>query len=503
MNKDNKSSSTADKMRDLAFGKDAIEYCAPEALTPYNRNARTHDERQIEVLMSSIRAFGFLNPALVDKDGVIVAGHGRVEAARRLGQAQIPVLRIEGLTQDELRVYRLADNKIGELAGWDAEILAVELQHLVEVELDFTLEVTGWTGVEIDAAIHNDVTGDEAVDAAAEDIPELELVAVSRPGDLWVMGKHRLLCGSALESANYDRLMGEDTAQLVCQDPPWNIAVSAISGAGKTRHRPFLMANGEMSDEEFRGFIETQLACNLERALPGAVIQSFIDWRGVEKVIAAGARLGLELINVLVWHKGHGSFGSPWRSAHELIVCFRVPGGAIKDRVKMGKHGRIRSNVLEVPGMGSFGKGRMEALASHPTSKPLKLITELIRDVTDRGDIVLDSFMGSGSCLIGAERCGRIARGIELDPLYVDTIVRRYEKFTGEAAILEGDRRNFAEIARERNRENELPGDRSAERDASDTNKRSDRDPVGAGRIRRHARTHFVSACDGEVSNGE
>ncbi|TNE30970.1 MAG: DNA methylase N-4 [Alphaproteobacteria bacterium] len=474
---------------DYVCCKDQIRYYPPDALTPYDNNARTHDDDQIEVLMGSIEAFGFVNPALIDQHRVIVAGHGRVEAARRLGMVQVPTLLIDGLSEDELKAYRLADNRIAELAGWDDEILAIEFQHLEEVMLDFELDVTGWKPVEIDAAIIDAREDEEA--EAAEVIPEVEQDALSKPGDLWVMGKHRLLCGSALESASYERLMAGEHAQLVCQDPPWNIPVSSISGSGKTKHRPFLMANGEMTEDEFRDFIATQLARNIEHAKPGAVIQSFIDWRQLEKVITAGATLGLNLLNVLVWSKGHGTFGSPWRSAHELIVCFAIPGADIKDRVEMGKYGRIRSNVLEVPGMGSFGKGRAEAVASHPTSKPVQLLSELIRDVTDRGDIVLDSFMGSGSALLACERSGRAARGIELDPLYVDVIVRRWEEFTGEEAVLEGDGRTFSEITKVRERLNEDPAiNKSPSAEASST---SEPAAHGPGRIRRRARVQQPS----------
>lgn len=440
------STQAARRIDAVAFRHDRIAYLPIDEIKPYSGNARTHDENQITVLMASMKMFGFTNPALLDGDNVLIAGHGRVEAARRLGMKTVPVLWIEGLSPDQVRAYRISDNRIAELAGWDEHILAIELQHLTSIDIDFSIEVTGWSTAEIDVLIENAASCEDGEDPA-DIIPPLAKTAISRPGDLWLMGPHRLLCGSALETGCYERLMQGEKAVLICQDPPWNIAVKTISGSGKTKHREFVMGSGEMSEAEFRDFLQTQLACNLACVEPGAVFQVFIDWRGVEKVITAGTALGLELINVCVWHKGHGSFGSPWRSAHELIVCFRVPGAPIRDRVKMGQHGRLRSNVWEVPGMGSFGKGREAALAMHPTSKPVRLLTEAIRDVTDRGDIVLDAFMGSGSCLIAAHRTGRIARGLELDPLYVDTIVRRWQDLTGEMATLDGDGRSFADIA--------------------------------------------------------
>lgn len=438
------------QIREAVFASGKIEYLPPADLVPYPGNARTHDEHQIDVLKASLNKFGFVSPVLIDSAGVILAGHGRVIAAIERGFETVPTLCVDGLTPDQLRAYRLADNRIAELAGWDNEILAIELQHLMDVDVDFSVEITGWNSAEIDAIILDGDKQEQAEDDAADAIPEMAEGPVSREGDLWQLGLHRLVCGSALDPECYRRLLGDETAVLVCQDPPWNIPVKSISGSGKVKHREFVMASGEMSEEQYRDFLERELACNLAHAAPGTVLQVFIDWRGVEKVITAANGLGLELINIPIWHKGHGSFGSPWRSAHEMIVCLKVPGAPIKDRVEMGKHGRIRSNVFDVPGMGSFGSARDEALNLHPTSKPVKLLTELIRDVTDRGDIVLDSFMGSGSTLIAAHRTGRIARGIELDPLYVDTIVRRWQDLTGEAAVLDGDGRSFDEIANSR-----------------------------------------------------
>jgi len=477
---------TARQIAAATFRHERIEYLAIDEIKPYPGNARTHDEPQITVLMASMRTFGFTNPVLLDKENIIVAGHGRVEAAKRLGMERVPVLWIDGLSPHQIRAYRLSDNRIAELAGWDEQILAIELQHLSPIEIDFPIEVTGWSHAEIDVLIE-DAASDKAEDAD-DVIPPLARTAISRLGDLWLMGRHRLLCGSALETGCYERLMQGDRAALICQDPPWNIAVKTISG--RAERREFPMASGEMTDPKFRDFLTSQLECNLACVEPGAVFQVFIDWRGVEKVITAGTGLGLELINVCVWFKGHGSFGSPWRSAHELIVCFRVPGAPIRDRVKLGKYGRVRTNVWEVPGMGSFGKEREAALAMHPTSKPVRLLTEAIRDVTDRGDIVLDTFMGSGSCLIAAHRTGRIARGLELDRLYVDTIVRRWQDCTGEEAILDGDGRTFAAI--------------TAEREGAKDAANSSRPPV---RVRTRAGVNSSAVCSkprlSETGHGE
>lgn len=437
----------AEQIRAAAFTDGRIEMTPIEAVRPYEGNARTHDEKQIAVIMASMREFSFVNPVLVDADNIIVAGHGRVEAARRLGIKEVPVLRIGGLTPDQLRAYRLADNRIAELAGWDESILAIEFQYFVELDGQVPIEVLGWSSAEIDIKLDALGSGDD--DQEADSIPPLETVAVSRPGDLWLLGHHRLLCGSALDPANYDRLLQDEQVDFICQDPPWNLKINSIVGSGKTQFREFVMASGEMSEVEFRQFLRDQLACNRDRAKPGSIIQIFIDWRGAEKVITAGVALGLEHINICVWSKG-GGMGSPWRSAHELIVVFRKPGSPTRDRVQLGRFGRYRTNVWEVPGQNSFGKHRMEALRMHPTSKPVPLLTEAIRDVTDRGDIVLDSFMGSGTLLVAAEKTGRVARGMELDPLYVDTIVRRWQIYTGQAAILDGRERDFSEIVAER-----------------------------------------------------
>ena len=428
-----------------------------ELLIPYDRNARTHSDKQIDQIARSYQSFCAINPLLIDDHNRVVAGHGRLAAAKRLGLTHLPTLQVEGLSSDQLAAYRLADNRLAELAGWDEEILAIEFQHLSSVDLDFTIEAMGWDMPQIDILLDKHVRdqGGDVEDAGeadrADQLPSLGLRAVSRLGDLWQLGRHRVLCGSALDGTTYERLMLGQLARLCCQDPPWNIAVSTISGSGAIKHRPFVMANGEMSEEQFRQFLREQIRLNALWAVPGAVIAIFIDWRGVEKVITAGAAEGLELVNICVWAKTNGGMGSPWRSAHELAVMLKKPGAPICDRVSLGRYGRNRTNVWTMAGQNSFGAERMEALQSHPTRKPVQLIAEAIRDVTDIGDIVLDSFLGSGTCVLAAERTDRICYGMELDPIYVDSIVRRWEAFTGNAAILDGDGSSFAEIDAERN----------------------------------------------------
>jgi len=422
-----------------------------DQLIPYEQNARAHSDEQIAVIGQSIQAFGWMNTVLVDDNNVIIAGHGRVEAAKRIGLTHAPVIRVSGLTPDQLRAYRLADNRIAEIAGWDEAILAIELQHISEIDIGCSIETLGWKPPEVEILLETHVNSKSAADDGADDLPEISKTSVSRVGDLWLCGDHRVLCGSAVDPQALAKLMAGLKAQLVCQDPPWNIAVKSIVGSGKTKHREFVMGSGEMSDPEFRQFLCNELRSNAEQAVAGAVLQVFIDWRGIEKVIAAGEAEGLELLNVLVWVKTNGGMsGGPWRSQHELIVVFRKPGAKIKNRVELGKYGRYRTNVLQVAGLNGFGKGRMEALESHPTRKPVELIAELIRDVTDIGDVVLDSFLGSGTTLIAAERTRRICHGMELDPLYVDTAVRRWEQFTGRKAILQDCRRTFAQIEADR-----------------------------------------------------
>jgi DNA modification methylase len=426
-----------------------VEQIPIDLLKPYPGNARTHDDRQISKIASSLQSFGWMNSIIAERDGTIIAGHGRWLAAKTLGLTHCPVIRAEHLTPDLARAYRLADNRLAELSGWDDELVQIELQHLSTLELDFNIETIGWDHAEIDLRL--DPQKDEAGDPADQNVPEPEDVAITRAGDLWFLDKHRLLCGSALEASSFARLMDGKSAAMVFVDAPYNVPISGhVSGLGKTQHREFAMASGEMSDAEFQRFLATNAQLLADNAEDGAILMMCMDWRGLLNLQLAVREVGLSLVNLAVWAKAAGGMGSLWRSQHELVLITKKGKAPHRNNVELGKHGRYRTNVWRYAGVNTFGKGRMEQLSGHPTPKPIAMVADAIRDVSHRGEIVLDSFMGSGTTLLAAERTGRIAYGMDLDPAYIDLAIRRWEKMTGRSAVLAATVQSFAEVAEER-----------------------------------------------------
>lgn len=420
-------------------------------LKPYAGNARRHSKKQIQQIAKSIERFGFTNPVLVGPDMTIVAGHGRVEAAKTLKLAHVPVLRLSNLSPEEIRAYVLADNRLAEKAGWDRELLAIELQALTELDLDFDIELTGFEIPEIDILIGEKAASDphagDADDQADATIPP-QAPAITRFGDHWQIGRHRLLCGDALQPDQVSRLMDGDRADMVFTDPPYNVVVEGFaSPQSKEPRREFAMASGEMNESEFERFLATALQ-NLSRVLKnGAIAFVCMDWRHMRELQNAAAAPGAfsELKNVCVWTKSNGGMGSLYRSQHELVFVFKKGDGAHINNVELGKHGRNRTNVWAYAGVNAFGSNRSDELAMHPTVKPVDLIVDAIKDVTPRNALVLDTFGGSGSTLIAAHKCGRTARLIELDPLYCDVIIRRWQKLTGQAAQRLSDGARFDE----------------------------------------------------------
>lgn len=423
-----------------------IEMMPVGSLRPYTRNARTHSKRQVQQIAESIRRFGFTNPVLISDDGEIVAGHGRVMAAKELGLHEVPTLRLSHLRADERRAYVLADNKLAENAGWDAETLAIELQALIDINFDVTL--TGFSLAEIDFAIE---TGTGADASELDVVPDLERVAVSKSGDLWILGDHRVLCGDSRSSEAVAHLLGGARADLVFTDPPYNVKIDGHTGGlGSIKHREFAFAAGEMSSDQFTSFLTVTLGNAAAVSKDGAIAFVCMDWRHLRELLDAGSTVFSELKNLCVWNKTNGGMGSFYRSKHELIFVFKVGTLPHTNSFGLGETGRYRTNVWDYAGISSLGAGRTDTLAMHPTVKPVALVADAIKDCSRRGEIVLDLFGGSGSTLIAAASCGRRGYLLEYDPLYCDTIVRRWEQHSGKSARLERSSLTFEEVAEER-----------------------------------------------------
>jgi DNA modification methylase len=413
---------------------DRIEMLAPGALKPFGRNARTHSKKQLRQIADSIERFGFTNPVLIDADGVILAGHGRVAAALLLGLGHVPCLRIETMTAAEKRAYVIADNKLALNAGWDEDILAEELKDLLASGLDFDIGLTGFSIPEIDSLIEGlepNEPGAPEDDVLPEDVGPPRC----QPGDLWQLGPHRLVCGSALDRSTVAALMGGERAQMVFTDPPYNVPIQGhVGGSGSIRHREFAMAAGEMSTAEFTAFLRAAFESLVGSSSDGAIHFICMDWRHVGEVLAAADGVYAELKNLIVWVKDNGGMGTFYRSRHELIFAFKNGTAPHRNSFELGQHGRYRTNVWQYKGVNTLRSGRMDELAMHPTVKPVQMITDAIKDVSQRGAIVLDLFGGSGSTLIAAHKTGRRGYLCELDPIYCDRIIRRWEVFARDEA---------------------------------------------------------------------
>jgi DNA modification methylase len=427
-----------------------IEYTLVNELRPYPNNARTHSKKQIRQIANSIKTFGFCNPVLIDDAKQIIAGHGRVEAAKLLGIDAVPTCRLSHLSEADKRAYILADNKLAEKAGWDKELLAIELQGLID--LDVEIELTGFEMPEIDLILEDAREARGASSGPEDDVPQYASgPVVTRPGDLWVLGNHCLLCADARDQAAYEHLLEGAKAQFVLTDPPYNVAIDGnVCGLGRIRHRDFAMGCGEMSEAEFTAFLQTVLGRLAENTVDGSIHQICIDWRHMWEMLAAGRKVYNELKNLCVWNKSNAGMGSFYRSKHELVFVWKSGTAAHINNFELGQHGRNRTNVWDYAGISSLRAGRFEELAMHPTVKPVALVADAIKDCSRRGALVLDPFCGSGTILIAAERTGRKARALEIDPAYVDVGVRRWQTYTGKAAVLAASGETFETIEEQR-----------------------------------------------------
>jgi DNA modification methylase len=427
-----------------------VESLSISSLKLHARNPRTHSPRQLRQIADSIRQFGFTNPILVDAQGGVIAGHGRVKAAELLGMESVPTIRLECMSEAQKRAYVIADNKLAENAGWDRQLLALELQYLSELNLDFDLTVTGFQTAEIDLLIGEASATDEALD----ELPAIDESAppVSQPGDLWILGRHRLLCGDARRTESLELLLGGKLAQVVFIDPPYNVPIAGhVSGRGAIRHREFAMGTGEMSERQFIGFLKTVFRHLIAHSATGSIHFVCMDWRHLFEVLRAARGLYTELKNLCVWNKDNSGMGSLYRSKHELVLVFKKGKEPHINNVELGRYGRSRTNVWDYPGVNTFRNGRLEELKMHPTVKPVALVADAILDCSKRGGTVLDCFGGSGTSLMAAEKTGRSAFLLELDPVYVDVSIKRFSKFTGAKVTHTQTGRTFDELAHQRN----------------------------------------------------
>ena len=431
----------------------AIVYRRIDELKADPANPRRHSKKQIRQIGHSLKAFDFIVPVLIDRDDNIIAGHGRVLAGREVGITEVPTLCLDHLTATQARAFMIADNRLTEIATWDDRLLAQQLKELSLLGLDFDVTITGFEVAEIDLRIASleDLPGTD--NDPADAVPETPAgPPLSKLGDLWVLGRHRVLCGNALDPEAFRTLLGDEPAAMVLTDGPYNLPIdSHVSGLGAVHHRPFPMASGEMDRPEFTAFLN-QTCRNLAAfSVDGSLHYLFMDWRHIEDLLAVGRGVYGELKNLCVWVKDNAGMGSLYRSRHELAAIFKNGRQGHRNNVQLGRFGRNRSNVWHYPGANSFSRCGEEGnlLALHPTVKPVAMVADAILDCSARGEIVLDAFLGSGTTVIAAERTGRRCYGLELDPAYVDTIIRRWEALTGGSARHAASGRSFDDLARE------------------------------------------------------
>jgi DNA modification methylase len=417
---------------------------AVESLRRLGRETRTHPPAQLRKLARSLREFGFVLPILVDTDNRVVSGWGLVQAARRIRIRFVPAVTVADLTDAQLRSLRLSLDRLAEDSEWDADELRLEFADLLLVDPELDLTLTAFEMGEIDMLLHDSGGADDA-----DVVPEMDpdQPPVSQSGDLWILGRHRLLCGDAIKPASLSRLMAGETAEMVFTDPPYNVPIAGhVSGSG--RHGEFAMASGEMSDGEFAAFLLNFLVLVAACCKDGAIVDVCMDWRHLLHLLTAGRRAGLSLENLCVWAKTNAGMGSLYRSQHELIAVFKSGKAPHINNVELGAYGRHRSNIWRYPGQNSFGAERDEALAMHPTVKPVAMVEDAIYDCSSRGGVILDPFVGSGTTLLAAERAGRRAFGLEIDPRYVDVALRRFRKATGIEPVHADTGLTFAELER-------------------------------------------------------
>jgi DNA modification methylase len=425
-----------------------IEMVKRTSLTENPNSPRKHTDKHHRQIADSIRRFGFLVPLIIDDEGLIVAGHGRWIAAGLLDLDDIPIIRARFLSEADRRAFALAENRLSDLSSWDQDKLNAELEFLFEQ--DYDLDVTGFSVADLDFSV-----GEESGTEDPVELPSPDTKAVSRPGDLWLIGPHRLYCGNSRDAASYEALLAGERAAMVFSDPPYNVPVDGhVSGLGKHKHRAFAEASGEMTRPEFTTFLRSVFRQCVQFSTDGSIHYQCMDWRHIREMLDAADGVYSEYKQLVVWAKGNAGMGSFYRSQHELIFVFKSGKARHLNNFGLGETGRHRSNLWSYAGANTFRKGRDQDLADHPTVKSLPMVVDAILDCSNRGDLILDPFSGSGTTLLAAHRARRRCAAIEIDPLYVDTGLRRLQAATGLIPTLP-DGRDFDDVVADRAGEND------------------------------------------------
>ncbi len=414
-------------------------------LTRAPRRVRRADKAQKKRVLRSIERYGNVAPILVTGDGVVIDGHTRLDAAIELGAKTVPCIEIDHLSPSEIRQLRIALNKIQERGVWDEDALRLEFQDFLEIDVD--LEILGFDAVEIDSILEIGSGADSAEPDPEDSITEHDGPLVTRPGDLWWLDSHRILCGNARSEDDLRRLCDDERAQMLFTDPPYNVPITGHVRGTAGGYREFAEASGEMSEEEFANFLTTALTNATNVLDPGSVACVFMDWRHMQEMLIALRQAMLRLINLCIWVKPNGGMGSLYRSRHELVFVAVAGNARHRNNVELGKHGRYRTNVWEYAGATGGSASAEDNFDVHPTVKPVALVADAILDLTAAGDVVLDPFLGSGTTLLAAERTRRRCLGLEIDPAYVDVAIRRWQEMTGGAAIHVASGRRFDDLA--------------------------------------------------------
>jgi DNA modification methylase len=425
-----------------------------EDLIEYARNPRKNDA-VVDRMVGCIKEFGFRIPIVAKSDGSVVDGHLRLKAAKKLGMTEVPVVIADDLTDAQIKAFRLIANQSANWADWDEELLKLELEDLKD--LNFDLDLTGFDLSEVEKLLRNDEIEEDDYDEMPADE---DAKPISKLGDLWILGEHRLLCGDSTKIEDVKKLMAGKIADMVFCDPPYNVRIDSIIGLGSVHHDEFQMASGEMSEQEFIDFLTVVFKNLVAISKDGSIHYHCMDWKHIYEIMVAGRAAYAEFKQLCIWNKDNGGMGTFYRSKHELIFVFKNGTAKHTNNFELGQYDRYRTNVWDYSGMNSFSvkeqvrtedgrrvAGTNELLKMHPTVKPVKLVADAILDCSLHDELILDLFGGSGTTLIACEETDRRCCMMELDPKYVDTIIRRWQKHTGKQAILETTGKTFNEVA--------------------------------------------------------